>query len=66
MNMSIVGMLIGPVLLREPQMARGLPVDRSQASAENCHWPPNSLGHGTPQTTDGGCIKTEQQVLTAR
>ena len=60
-----VGMLTGLVLLREPQMARGLPGDWSQASAVNCHRPPYSLGHGTSPTTDRGCIKTEQQVLTA-
>jgi len=58
-------MLSGPLLLREPQMARGLPGDWSQASAVNCHRPPNSLGHGTSPTVEEGCITPEQQVLTA-
>jgi hypothetical protein len=62
---SIVGMLTGPLLLREPQMARGLPGDWSQASAVNCLRPPNSLNHSTSLTTDRDCITMEQQVLIA-
>jgi hypothetical protein len=57
-------MLTGSVLLREPQMALGLPGDWSQDSAVIRHRPPNNRGHGMNPTVERGCIPMEQQVLT--